>query len=64
MAQSHEEMKTLVIGPNDNPPRLGRYSSGLDRVAQEHANKPDHWLLTAEGDIEGMEDEGISSATG
>lgn len=43
-------MKTLVIGPNDNPPRLGHYSSGLDRVAQEHAKCPGHWLLTTEGD--------------
>ena len=43
-------MKTLVIGPNDNPPLLGKYTSGLDRVAQLHAAKPDHWLLTAEGD--------------
>lgn len=43
-------MKTLVIGPNDNPPVKGRYSSGLDRVAQTHAAKEDHWLLTTEGD--------------
>jgi len=43
-------MRTLVIGPNDNPPLLGKYTSGLDRVAQLHAAKPDHWLMTAEGD--------------
>jgi hypothetical protein len=43
-------MVTLVLGPNDNPPALGRFTSGLDRVAQHHATRLDHHLLTAEGD--------------